>query len=56
MMHDPNPHNLRGHWPNHRDCKHGQLARSCERCEDERLIAELLSMPHLDDIGLRIVL
>lgn len=24
-----------------RDCKHGQLARSCDRCEDAREIAEL---------------
>lgn len=24
-----------------RDCKHGQLARSCDRCADEREIADL---------------
>lgn len=27
-----------------RDCKHGQLARACERCADEREIAELRAL------------
>lgn len=27
-----------------RDCKHGQQARACERCADEREIAELRAL------------
>lgn len=29
-----------------RDCEHGQLARSCERCEDAREIAALTLALH----------
>jgi hypothetical protein len=34
---------MRPDYPNARDCKHGQLRRKCERCEDAARIAELES-------------
>jgi hypothetical protein len=34
-----------------RDCQHGQLARSCDRCADAREIAELREALALHEVG-----
>jgi hypothetical protein len=34
-----------------RDCQHGQLARSCDRCADAREIAELREAIALHEVG-----